>query len=153
MLAVLILGNFLFLPVTPEATLPSELRFPPWIDSLLEDDVPGREPLVLGGSGKAPMLIVLRTDLGGRMALALPAADGALEVGRLGVDPADCGVGRAEGLGAFKRDGVSGRLFRVLGCGMAGSAPVGGSAAGREGTGRDMVLDAVLDVTQVFCYM
>ena len=36
---------------------------------------------------------------------------------------------------------------------MGGSAPVGGSAAGRAITGRDMALDAELQVTEVFSYV
>lgn len=119
--------------------LPSEALFPPWIESLLEEEVLGREP-ALGGSGNAPMLMVLRTLLGAWMPLAFCVRDDVLVVGTIGTDPADCGVGRAEGLGAFSRDGVSGRLFRGLGSGMGGRAAVGGSAAGRASTGRDITL-------------
>ena len=51
-----------------------------------------------------------------------------------------CEVGNAEGLdGCFNRDGVCPRLFLgALLVGRGGSAPVGGSAMGRERTGRDM---------------
>lgn len=139
-LAVLILGSFLFLEeaATP-VVLPSETRFLSGRDSLAEDDVVGRE-LIAGGCGKAPILMVLRTALAEGMPDAFPAAEPALTVGISGVECVGCGVGRAEGLeGAFSLVGVTGKLFRGgLGCGIGGRAAVGGSAVCRGRTGRDM---------------
>ena len=41
--------------------------------------------------------------------------------------------------GCFSREGIWPKLFRgALFIGRGGSAPVGGSAAGREATGRDI---------------
>lgn len=66
---------------------------------------------------------------------------------RSGVESVGWGVGSTDGLdGVFNRDGVCGRLFLGgLLVGMGGRAPVGGSARGREATGRDMMPDAVLE--------
>lgn len=139
MLAVLFLGSFLFLELaTPPAVLPSDTHFLSDRDSV-EDEVVGREAGA-GGWGNAPMLIVFRTAFADGIPEAFPAAEPALTVGTSGVDRAGCRVGRAEGLdGALMRDGVTGRLLRGgLGSGMGGSAPVGGSAAGRARTGRDI---------------
>ena len=129
---MLALGSFLLL-VRP-TPLPSEPRF-------LRIDSPefGRE-VGDGGTGNAPMLVTLRTVFsGGGIPEARPIEEDAL--GRSLVE-CDCGVGRADGRdGVFRRVGVAyGRLLRAdFGCGMGGSAPVGGSAVGRARTGSDIL--------------
>jgi len=136
---VLIRGSFLFLEFgTPPAVLPSDIRLLSERESF-EDEVVGRETGA-GGWGKAPILIVFRTLFADGIPEALPAAEPALTVGISGVDSAGCEVGSAEGLdGVLIRDGVTGRLLRGgLGVGIGGRLPVGGSAAGRASTGRDM---------------
>jgi hypothetical protein len=112
-LAVLILGGFLFLPdAIAAAVLPSDTRFLSGTDSLTEEEVVGRE-LWAGGCGKAPILMVFRTDFAAGIADVLPAAEPDLTVGISGVDRAGWDVGSAEGLnGTFMRDGVTGRLLR-----------------------------------------
>lgn len=122
------------------------MRFFSGIESLFEEEVVGLEG-GMGGCGKAPILMVLRTVFAvDGMPLALPKADPALGIS--GVEDAPCGVGNAEGLeGVLNREamGVVGKLLRgALDCGRGGSAPVGGSAAGRARTGRDMALCSVL---------
>ena len=111
----------------------------------IDDEVVGRDP-GFGGCGKAPMLIVLRTGLPGVSILAIPRADPDLKLGISGVDDAavraldggrsledECGVLTARlFLGGFVR-------------GIGGRADVGGSPAGREGTG--MVVGADTDIT------
>ena len=111
-LAVLILGSFLLLgKVAAPVVLPSDIRFLSGILSPFEDEVPGRE-LVMGGCGNAPILMVLRTVLIDEgMLEALPAAEPARGIS--GVDAVPPGVGSADGRdGAFRREGVCGRLLR-----------------------------------------
>lgn len=132
-LAMLALGSFLLFvnPTLP----PSEARFFSGIDSPEFGLDVG-----VGGTGKEPMLVTLRTDLvGGGIPEARPVEEADLGISLV---DCDCGVGRADGRdGVFSRVGVAcARLLRMLfGCGMGGSAPVGGSAAGRARTGRDML--------------
>lgn len=140
---MLILGSFFTLGkvAVPDA-LPSDILFFSDMDSLPEDDVVGLEADV-GGCGKAPMLNVFRTVLAADgIPLALPNADPALGIS--GFDAVPLGVGSAEGREGgfiFEDVGVAGKLLRgPLDCGIGGRAPVGGSAAGRARTGRDMAL-------------
>lgn len=89
------------------------------------------------------MLIVLRIVLAAGIPLDLTFDVTVPNVGISGVDCVGCRVGNAEGLeGALRREGVAGRLFRGgLDEGIGGSALVGGSAAGRDKTGRDITAD------------
>ena len=148
-LAVLIFGSFLCFEVTtPLAVLPSDMRFLSDMGSFVEREVEGLEDGG-GGCGKEPILMVFLTFFVELTPNAFAVADPALTVGTSGVDCAACEVGSKEGReGAFMRVGVTGRLLRGgLGWGMGGRAAVGGSAAGRARTGRDMVQDSV-DITR-----
>lgn len=107
---VLTRGNFLLL-VRPEtlALLASEDRFL----SVLESPDAGRDE-VFGGTGKAPILVTLRTALAEGIPDARPTDEEAR--GRSEVE-ADCGVGSAEGRVGVLKPELSrvalGRLFRA----------------------------------------
>lgn len=133
-LAMLALGSFLLLfRPTP---LPSEPRF------FRIDSPEFGLDVGEGGTGNAPILVTLRTVFsGGGIPEARPIEEEALGRSLVNCD-CDCGVGKADGRdGVFRRDGVvCGRPLRAdLGCGIGGSAPVGGSAVGRARTGSDIL--------------
>ena len=107
----------------------------------LEDEVAGRDP-TFGGWGKEAILMVFLTVFSGTGSVLL-TDDADLMVGTTGEDVEVSGVGRAEGrgeaVGIFSLIGVgvevfaTGRLFRGLDEGMAGSGDVGASNEGIVG--------------------
>lgn len=137
---LLYLGVFLdFDVVEVLIRLTSDIRFLGDVGEAMDAAVPGLDT-PLGGCGNEPMLIVFRTVCGvGRPVLPF---GGLLSVGSSDGEDTTWGLCTAEDLeGAFSFEGVCERLFLVLpDCGMGGRAEVGGSAAGRERTGRDMFL-------------
>jgi hypothetical protein len=108
-----------------------------------------------GGWGNDAMLIVFRMVFSGIAALAFPSDEADRTVGTDGVEEACCKVGRAEGRNGVEGERsfvglcgtpaspkplvASGRLFLGLLVGRGGRAVVGGSIAGRDKTGRDVV--------------
>lgn len=112
--------------------LASETRLRGELGELAEAAVPGLET---GGWGNWPILTVLRIVCG-----AGSPDFPFLIVGSSGVDAVAVAFGMAEGReGVLRREGVCGKLFRAdFGVGTGGSAEDGGSAVGRESTGRDI---------------
>ena len=119
----------------------------------------GREVTALGGCGKAPMLIVFLTLFCGSAERFLFRADPVLIVRTSGVEVV-CGlVGRADGrgvVGSLDMGGGRGASLEVWVCdatgklfrgglidfwGIGGRAEVGGSAVGRESTGRVVAME------------
>ena len=149
MLAVLLRGVLLLRPVAE----PSEVRLRDDCVGVMEEEVPCPDAIE-GGWGKAPMLMVLRTVLS--WLADFSRAEIVLSVGRSEVECVCCGGGRPKGLGLddgglnfdCSRALEVGKLFRAGLCpgGRGGRADVGGSATGRDGTGRPVAVGMSSDM-------
>lgn len=165
LLAVLTLGVRLFRDDPLEIALAFDFRFAESTEPI-DMAVFGREFVALGGCGKAPMLIVFLTPFRGSPETLLFKEDPVLIVRTSGVEVACRLVGSADGRGVvgnsdlgggreasivFSLYDATGRLFRgglIDLCGVGGKADVGGSAAGREMTGRVVAIEVDMVVVE-----